>query len=343
VRFFHTDGTDISDDAQRKIERLFQREDHRRALSSEIGDIGFPARALEEYAVALEATVDPAGIAQRKFKLVVDYSFGAVSGVMPNALSKLGADVLAVNPYASTAGRIGFDAGAAVERVAALVRASGAHVGAVLDPDGERITVIDDQGRVLTDTELMLVFTDLVCAHLLGDSIALPVNTTMHARSVATSHGVRVLETKTSTSALMAAALEPGVGFAADGEGGFILPGFLPAFDAAAALLKLLDLLARAATDLSVVVDRQPRVHLTHDTVVTPWEQKGMVMRSLVEMAGRSVELVDGVKVAHPDGWVLALPDPEEPVTHVWAEAASEAEARRLAQEYARRIRQLVR
>ena len=41
--------------------------------------------------------------------------------------------------------------------------------------------------------------------------------------------------------------------------------------------------------------------------------------------------------------WVLALPDPEEPITHVWAEADADAEARRLAQEYVRRIRQMVR
>ena len=39
--------------------------------------------------------------------------------------------------------------------------------------------------------------------------------------------------------------------------------------------------------------------------------------------------LVDGVKVMHDDGWVLALPDPEEPVTHVWAEAGTDADARR--------------
>jgi mannose-1-phosphate guanylyltransferase/phosphomannomutase len=79
------------------------------------------------------------------------------------------------------------------------------------------------------------------------------------------------------------------------------------------------------------------------ETVMTPWDQKGLVMRTLVEMAGRSVTLVDGVKVLHDDGWALALPDPEEPVTRVWAEAGTDTEARRLAQEYGRRIRQLVR
>ena len=33
--------------------------------------------------------------------------------------------------------------------------------------------------------------------------------------------------------------------------------------------------------------------------------------------------LVDGVKVIHDDGWALVFPDPEEPLTHVWAEAAT--------------------
>jgi mannose-1-phosphate guanylyltransferase / phosphomannomutase len=153
-----------------------------------------------------------------------------------------------------------------------------------------------------------------------------------------------VRHTKQSSAALMDAATQPGVGFVADGEGGFILPGFLPAFDAVASLIKVLDLLARTGRKLSEVVAGLPRVHVAHETVVTPWEQKGMVMRSLVEQAkDRQLQLVDGVKVLHDDGWALALPDPEEPVTHVWAEAASDADARKLAQEYGRRIRQLLR
>jgi mannose-1-phosphate guanylyltransferase/phosphomannomutase len=92
------------------------------------------------------------------------------------------------------------------------------------------------------------------------------------------------------------------------------------------------------------VVSALPRIHIAHESVVTPWEQKGLVMRTLVErIKDRELVLVDGVKVIHDDGWALVLPDPEEPVTHVWAEAATDSEARILAQEYARRIRQMLR
>ena len=108
--------------------------------------------------------------------------------------------------------------------------------------------------------------------------------------------------------------------------------------------MKVLELLALADTRLSAIVEDLPRTRMAHETVVTPWEQKGMVMRTLVEMSkDREVELIDGVKVRHDDGWALALPDPEEPVTHVWAEAATDADAKALAKEYARRIRQLLR
>ncbi len=343
IRFFDSSGTDITEDAQRKIERLFQREDTRRALAEEVGDIQFPPRALEEYTVALEATVEPSSIRAHQFKLVVDYSYGAASTVMPTLLGKLGADVLAVNPYVSTAGRVGFDVEQALVRVAGLVRASGANLGAVIDADGDRLRLVDDQGRVLNDTEALLAFVELVSDHLLGDTIALPVNITRRAAEIATSHGVQVVPTKLSTPALMAAANDPAVGFAADGIGGYILPGFLPAFDGAAALLKMLDLLARSGRSLSEVVDGLPKVYLIHEIVVTPWEQKGMVMRSLMEMGSRDLELVDGVKINHVNGWMLALPDPEDPVTHIWAEADTDSEARQLSQEYARRIRQLVR
>ena len=146
-----------------------------------------------------------------------------------------------------------------------------------------------------------------------------------------------------TNAALAEAAKEPGVGFVASLDGGFILPGFLPAFDGAAALVKLLDLLVHHRVSLSSVVDGLPRVHLAHETVVTPWDLRGSVMRALVEQTQRETVLVDGVKIMHEGGWALALPDPEEALMHVYTEAGTDADARQLARDYVLRIRQLVR
>jgi len=174
--------------------------------------------------------------------------------------------------------------------------------------------------------------------------VALSVATTDHAAAVVTGAGLGVELAQMGPQALMAAARTPGVVFAADDGGGFIVPSFLPSFDATMAFAWLLDLLAQSGLRLSEVVAGLAEVHLAHDTVVTPWDLKGQVMRTLVERSkDHEVELVDGVKVRHSDGWALALPDPDEPVTHVWAEAESADGAERLVAEYVRRISQMVR
>jgi mannose-1-phosphate guanylyltransferase/phosphomannomutase len=344
IRFFDTGGLDVTEEIQRKIERLYARQDFRRVFPAEIGDIDYAPRALEHYSTALEATVDIARIRAAHFKVVIDYAYGSVSFAMPNVLAKLGLDALAVNPFVSTAGVMRGDLDGHAQRVGDLVRSSGSQLGAVIEPDGEQLRLIDDEGHVLTPTETLLALLTLLPGALYGDRVALPVNTTSAAERILSEHGVSVLWTKLSAPALMDAATEPGVGFAGNQSGNFILPGFMPGFDAAATFVKVLDLLALHGVRLSDVVAGLPRVSQVHETVVTPWEQKGAVMRTLMEQSkDREVVLVDGVKVLHEGGWALALPDPEEPVTHIWAEHTSVDGARRLAEEYARRIRQMVR
>jgi len=126
-------------------------------------------------------------------------------------------------------------------------------------------------------------------------------------------------------------------------SGGFIFPSFLPAFDGAATLVNLVSLLTSSGRSLSELVAAMPPVRIAHQSVHTPWDQKGMLMRTLVERSqGRELVLVDGVKVLEDDGWALVLPDPEEPLTHVWAEAPSAARAEARVAEYTTRLQHLL-
>jgi mannose-1-phosphate guanylyltransferase/phosphomannomutase len=111
--------------------------------------------------------------------------------------------------------------------------------------------------------------------------------------------------------------------FAADGRGGFVVPEFSRTIDGIAAFVRLLGLVARTRLTLSQIDARIPVAHLLKRSMPTPWAAKGSVMRTLVEAAaGRDVDTTDGVRVIEPDGsWVLALPDPSDAVTHLWAEA----------------------
>jgi mannose-1-phosphate guanylyltransferase/phosphomannomutase len=290
------------------------------------------------------STVDGDAIRNAGFKVVIDYAYGATSFTMPNLLSKLGADILTINPFASTAMAASFDPDAHTRQVADLVRASGAHLGVVINPDGERLRLIDDSGRPLSNDEALYGLLTLVVTMCEKARVALPVAVSRQAERICQAAGAEIVWTKLSASSLMEAAMSNDVVFAASQDAGYIFPRFLPAYDATATFVNVLELLARTGMRLSKVIDGLDRVHVVHETVVTPWEQKGTVMRTLVErIKDREVIMVDGVKVLHDDGWALVLPDPEEPITHVWAEGASDGEARGLAQEYARRIRQMLR
>jgi len=341
IRFFDADGRDIDEGTQRKVERLLAREEYRRAFAGEIGDIVFPPRTIAFYTAALEQSVDAERMREHPAKVVLDYSSGAASIAMPSVLSKLGAEVLALNPYASTPVEP-IDAEDQRERLARLVGASASDLGCLINPGGETVTLVDDQGHVLTPTEMLLALVVLVADTHPGASIAVPVNVSQSAERLATERGATIVWTKVADRALMEAASRPGIAFAGSIAGGAIWPDFLPAYDATATLAHVLDLLAATKRTLSSVVAELPTVHLVHEEVPTPWERKGAVMRELVEAhAGRPVVLVDGVKVVRDDGWVLVLPDPERAFTHVWAEGADAEAAGALVAEAADAIRRV--
>ena len=118
-----------------------------------------------------------------------------------------------------------------------------------------------------------------------------------------------------------------------------MFPEFLPGYDAVASLAKLLELLAPVNRPLSELVAELPEPTLVHHQVPCPWALKGLVMRVLNErLAGRDVDLTDGIKVFDERGWAQVLPDPDEPLIHLYAEG----ETREASDELARELRALV-
>jgi mannose-1-phosphate guanylyltransferase/phosphomannomutase len=181
--------------------------------------------------------------------VVLDYAYGAASFVMPNVLSKLGADVLSVNPYASTRQSLTFNRWEHAAQVSELVKASGAHLGAVIDTDGEYITLVDNNGHILSDDEglMALLAPGAGGRRARGDphpQWPCPVSVGRAVEAMCERAGATLLWTKLSTPHLMEVASGPGVRFAASQEGGYIFPSFLPAYDAVATLVETLGLLA---------------------------------------------------------------------------------------------------
>lgn len=328
IRFFDRRGVDLSAADRKPIDRIMVRHDARRSLAGEIGDVTAAGRLAEDYTAALTAR-PPAGLVDLdplragRAKVVLDYAYGAASFIMPNVLAKLGADVLALNPYASTRAAIGFDREEHAAEVARLVVASGAQLGAVIDSDGERLTLVDDTGRVLdADETLVALLAAVLPAEPSGARVVLPVTAPAAAEEVVLGHGGQVLWSGLSEAEVLGAANDSGASVAAGAGGGVAFPRFLPAFDALATLVVVLGSLAAAGLRLSELRRAHPPRPRAHRSVATPFERTGALMRSLLEeWRGMDLIFAEGIRARLEDGWILVAPDPDAPLTHVWAEA----------------------
>jgi mannose-1-phosphate guanylyltransferase/phosphomannomutase len=130
-----------------------------------------------------------------------------------------------------------------------------------------------------------------------------------------------------------------GVIFGGAVGGGYVFPDVLPAYDAIASLCKLLELLAPVHRPLSELVAELPRPTLLHRQVQCSWALKGMVMRVLNErFSDANVDLLDGIKIFDDRGWVQVLPDPDEPLIHIYAEGESEEASGEIEEELRRTI-----
>lgn len=97
IVFLDSSGADLSPAAQRKLERVFSRQEYRRAFPGEIAELSFPSRSVEAYTRELLQSIDLSGVAEANLKVVVDCAGGTGSLILPALLSQIDADVLTVN------------------------------------------------------------------------------------------------------------------------------------------------------------------------------------------------------------------------------------------------------
>jgi len=336
IQFFEAPGIEMTASMQKEVEKHFTRGEIRRMAASEVGGASYPARVSETYASDLLSTVDAAKIRARGFRIVVDYGFSAASYVLPLVLGPLGVEVVAAHAFPSDGNAEGHGLAASIGQAKRLVSAVSADFGAVFDRAGERLYLIDEQAREVSVEQALLLYLSLIGGGSNGHhgKLAFPVTVTSQVDRLVENTGFEIVRTAASLQALTEAAAQDGVIFAGAVGGGYVFPQFLPGYDAVASLANLLELLAPVERPLSELVGELPRPTLVHRQVPCPWGMKGLVMRILNERwSGRNLDLTDGIKVFEERGWAQALPDPDEPVIHLYAEGESSEVSEELAGE----------
>jgi mannose-1-phosphate guanylyltransferase/phosphomannomutase len=269
---------------------------------------------------------------------VVDYAHGSTTQLLPKIFIDLGCEVVVLNSSTDVATARSLDElGKDMQRLATISSALNADIGIRIDPSGERISVVDDRGRILDGMKMLAVMTSLYLRRHRNGIVAAPVTAPSALQHIANQYEGSIQHTKVLAHALMAAAGRDGVVLVGDGRGYFAFPEFHPAFDGMLAIAKLLELLATFDMRLSEVVDDLPTYYMSSTRVNCPWEHKGKVMRILSEQyRERRSKPIDGIKIDLGKEWVLVLPDADSPLFHVFAESVSNEQAQALAEKYAR-------
>lgn len=340
IKIFDVEGRDISVAQKKSIERLFNREDFRRVSIMEVGEISFPPRVPENYSEELLRCLDVEAISDRHLKVVLDYCFSGASGIFHTFLGKLNCEVITLNAYHDENRVTMVSPEQSQSSVASIVKSLGADLGIVMGDGAEYIAFVDDQGRIITGAEAMVVWAKMVLELIPGARIAVPLSATHKLEELAAQHGGTIIRTKTSVRALMDAAINEKVETCIDERGAIIFPAFQAAFDGMIASVKLFEFVSQLKKPLSEIINGIPEFYARSTRIPCPWEDKGKVMRYAMDFAkDKETQLLDGVKILlGNDEWLLVLPDPDRPFVNIWVESTNEKKVQDLLEKTIARV-----
>jgi mannose-1-phosphate guanylyltransferase/phosphomannomutase len=341
IRFLDKNGLDIAPWEQKKIERVYFREEFRRAFFDELGDILYPPRPLEYYGTALREAMVEANLGDDWRRVVADMAGGPATFMLPQVAHGWHLNLIALNGVVdseATAAPSEEPTEEGVDEVSRAIELFGADLGVIFDWGAERIRMVTEKGVLLDGDTALHAMVDLWCRTCVVDgTIAVPLAASQAVDQIAAAYGKAVIRPGRSRRALAAAVLEGRARFAGSTSGGFIFGDFFPAYDGVLSTGMAARMLAKSGMTLAQIVEGLPEFHKIEITVPCPAHRKGAVMRSVTERAAEfHPELAEGVRVVYSDGWALVLPHSSEPSVSIWAEAGSDGSAEARAEQWRR-------
>ena len=281
--------------------------------------------------------INLAAIRARRFHVALDCVRGAGGTTMPALLEQLGCRVSAIN--LETDGIFPRPPEPVPENLgdlAALVRSSGADIGFAVDPDVDRLALVDEKGAPIGE-DYTLAFA---VRAVLGEPVAKGRNdtctvvanlsTSLVVENAATESGGRFLRAPVGEANVARTILESNALIGGEGNGGVILPSLHVGRDAPVGVALILHLLARTRSTVSALVAAAPRY-----TIVKAKGPRGKDLQPIYQalrsrFPDAQADDRDGLRLAWPDRWVHLRPSGTEPIIRFIAEAPTREDADRL-------------
>lgn len=316
IEFLDQNGINISKDFEREIEKVYTQENFRRTDIKDFGEIRYAPQLADAYRAGLLKTVNSDMVKRCHFKLLIAYDYLNLGWFIPPLAEKLGCRVTTIN-----------SADFSLTDVMGLMRTSQIDMGVFLNSNADDVILFTPAGEIVRDERLITLWSYIAMEQMAEKEIGIPVTASSVIEKIAEMKGGKVVRTKGCPRAVMEVPRED---------------MFQPLFDGTYMFLKVLEFLQIKCSDLNSILDDIPETFMSRKQVECPFADKGTVMRGLAEGSQEDrVEFTEGVKIYANGGWVLVIPDSEEPVVNIICEASSFEAAESLASDYRRKIDKL--
>lgn len=325
-------GSNITRNEERKIENFFIREDFVRCSFNEIK----PVVTIPDHSVYYIQTILN-GVAAKAhgFKIAIIARSNYLKGIIERIFSGLKCDIEFINPSTDVIGvhKRNESIFSDIKALTSRVSQGRFDLGVYFENSYEKIMLIDTKGRVITDDLYTALISLIHLKKTKGNTVVVPINASAVIEKMAMQNNGKVIRTKTSTKELMGKML-------CEEYRENLNDFFTMNFDTIAGLVKIIDYMADNSIKLSELVDMIPDFHILKKEVKCPWSAKGKVIRAIIEEnESANIETTEGVKILSDKGWVLVLPDAEEPICKVISDGYSEEFANELTDIYVNKVK----
>ena len=332
--FFGKEGSIITPSQERTIERLFFREDFRRARVDEVGRISEISGVSEFYKEGILRNIKKNIINKKHWKIVIDFGYGITSNVLLDVLSSLDCEIVNLNAQPSVIPQRG-----SPELVSKVVKATSSDMGVIFDSVGEKVIFVDDRGDILSGYRSMSVLCYAFSLSYQSGSIYIPVSSPSFISETLSDVGVKVILIKEGIRSVEESSKNSDAILCASWEGFYVIPEIHPVADSIAALIKTIEVLSELNAKLSDISSELPPPAVVSTKIMCSNEKKGYVIRKMADsVSGKETLFIDGVKLFLDGGWVLILPHKFEPAIILFADGRTVKHSHRILDEYKRKV-----
>ncbi len=274
--------------------------------------------------------IDVPAIRARKLHVALDCVRGAGGWAIPPLLEMLGCRVSGIN--LETDGRFPRPPEPLPENLGELgdlVRRTGADIGMAVDPDVDRLALVDETGTPIGEDYTLAFAVRTVLAHHVGATPTVVVNlsTSLVVEDAARDFGARFVRAPVGEANVARTMRDEGAVVGGEGNGGVMLPALHIGRDAPLGVALILQALARSGHSVSELVQQQPRY-----AIVKAKGPRGAELRPLYDalrarFTDAAADERDGLRLSWRDRWLHVRPSGTEPIVRYIAEAPTVAEA----------------